>query len=264
MSDFQSVPHSYLDEYIRQQPYTLQKHLNRVKATDSPEQFGFYVASSAVYSSRLEGNRIDLDTYWKYRNSGINTSSKLYREIQDLIRAYEFARQNDLTQASALTAHSLLSATIFEEEPQHQGSIRKQNVNIYAGPTLVYEAADYTIVQSEVDKLFADVQVLLTRTLPIDEVFYYAALLHLRIAQIHPFADGNGRVARLVEKWFLSQQLGNKAWFIQSEFMYYKRQAAYYKNINLAPSYTTLEQRHCLPFLLMLPGALREKGVYKN
>lgn len=230
-----------------------------MKATDSSEQFGFYVASSAVYSSRLEGNRIDLDTYWKYRSSGINTSSKSYREIQDLIRAYEFARRNELTQANALMAHSLLSATIFEEEPQHKGSIRKQNVNIYAGPTLVYEAADHTIVQSEVDKLFADVQSLLSRTLSIDEVFYYASWLHLRLAQIHPFADGNGRTARLVEKWFLSDQLGDKAWFIQSEFMYFKRQSAYYKNINLGPSYTKLEQRHCLPFLLMLPGALREK-----
>lgn len=259
MSEFQSISADYLEDYLGQQPYTLQKHLNRIKATDSPEQFRFYVASSAVYSSRLEGNRIDLDTYWKYRSSGINLSSKSYREIQDLIQAYDFARRNDLAQANMLTAHGLLSATIFEEEPQHAGHVRTQNVNIYSGPTLVYEAADKGIVQAEVDKLFADVALLLNRALTIDEVFYYAAMLHLRVAQIHPFADGNGRAARLVEKWFLARHLGEKAWFIQSELMYYKRQAAYYRNINLGPSYTRLEQRHYVPFLLMLPGALREK-----
>lgn len=259
MYAFQSVTAEYLDDYLRQQRYTLRKHVNRIRTTDSPEQFGFYVASSAVYSSRLEGNRIDLDTYWKYRNSGVNVSSKSYREIQDLIRAYEFARRNDLNLANVLTAHGLLSQTIFEEEPEHSGQVRTRNVNIYSGPTLIYEAADKAIVQTEMDKLFSDVNSLLSQTLTIDEVFYYASMLHLRVAQIHPFADGNGRAARLIEKWFLSRHAGEKMWFIQSELMYYKRQAAYYQTINLGPSYFTLEQRHCLPFLLMLPGALREK-----
>ncbi len=259
MNTFLSITADFLDDYLRQQPYTLQKHVNRVKKTGSSEQFGVYVTSSAVYSSRLEGNPIDLDTYWKYRNSGVNLSSKSYQEIHDLIRAYEFAHQNDLNLANVLTSHGLLSRTMFEEEPEHSGRIRMQNVNIFSGPTLIYEAADKSIVQTEIDKLFTDVSLLLSRTLPIDEVFYYAAMLHLHVAQIHPFADGNGRVARLVEKWFLARHLGERAWFIQSELMYYKRQAAYYRNINLGQSYVTLEQRHCLPFLLMLPGALREK-----
>lgn len=176
-----------------------------------------------------------------------------------MIQAYEFARQHDLTSANTLTAHGLLSATIFEEEPEYQGHIRTQNVNIYSGPTLIYEAADKAFVQTETDKLFADVNLLLSRTLTINEVFYYAAMLHLRLAQIHPFADGNGRTARLMEKWFLARHLGEKAWLIQSERMYYKRQAAYYQNINVGSSYTALEQHHSVPFLLMLPGALREK-----
>jgi Fic family protein len=33
-------------------------------------------------------------------------------------------------------------------------------------------------------------------------------LIHLRLAQIHPFRDGNGRAARLIEKWFVAEKLG--------------------------------------------------------
>jgi Fic family protein len=28
---------------------------------------------------------------------------------------------------------------------------------------------------------------------------------------------GNGRTARLLEKWFLAEKLGAKAWFVESE-----------------------------------------------
>ena len=47
-------------------------------------------------------------------------------------------------------------------------------------------------------------------------------MIHLLFVKIHPWNDGNGRSARLIEKWFIAQKLGDKAWFIQSEKNYYK------------------------------------------
>ena len=49
------------------------------------------------------------------------------------------------------------------------------------------------------------------RDLGVEARFYPAALLHRGLAKIHPFEDGNGRVARLLEKGFLSEQRGTKA-----------------------------------------------------
>jgi len=108
--------------------------------------------------------------------------------------------------------------------------------------------------------LIADINVLTEQDLNHNEVFYFAAQIHLRVAQIHPFADGNGRMARLLEKWFLSQMLGDVAWYIQSERNYQRRLTAYYKNIHLGDRYETVRDDRSLPFLLMLPWSLRLKA----
>ncbi len=68
--------------------------------------------------------------------------------------------------------------------------------------------------------------------LSIDEPFYYASFIHLVFVNIHPFNDGNGRAARLLEKWFLADHLGEKAWYIKSEKYFYHHVNEYYKNLN--------------------------------
>ena len=42
------------------------------------------------------------------------------------------------------------------------------------------------------------IDLLLKNELTVDEVFYYAAYIHLVFVNIHPFVDGNGRATRLI------------------------------------------------------------------
>ena len=66
-----------------------------------------------------------------------------------------------------------------------------------------YVACEPHKVKEEWDKLFHDVKLLLKAELTIEEIFYYAAFIHLIFLKIHPLQDGNGRTARLIKKWFL-------------------------------------------------------------
>jgi Fic family protein len=77
--------------------------------------------------------------------------------------------------------------------------------------------------------------------------------------KIHPFQDGNGRTARLLEKWFLLEKLGDKATAVQLEKNYFLNVSDYYKNIKkLGIEYEVLDYRKSLDFLLMTVQSLDE------
>lgn len=97
---------------------------------------------------------------------------------------------------------------------------------------------------------------MLNGELKVEEAFY-ASLIHLVFVKIHPFNDGNGRTARLLEKWFLASQLGEKAGYIPSELYYYNSLKAYYLNLaRIGLFYEQLKYQKGIPFLLMLPQSL--------
>ena len=121
-----------------------------------------------------------------------------------------------------------------------------------------------TVKRAEMKKFFHDVALLLKEELTTEEVFFYASMIHLVLVKIHPWNDGNGRTARLTEKWFLAEKLGEKAWFVQSEKYYYGQHQTYYKNIRLLGlEYPVLDYKQALPFLLMLPNAVFKETLMK-
>ena len=104
---------------------------------------------------------------------------------------------------------------------------------------------------------FEELSTLVNEKLTQEEVFYFASLTHLRFVHIHPFRDGNGRTARLLEKWFISEKLGKSFWEIPSEEYYKNNQQKYYNTINLGVNFYELNYDKCLPFLEMLPNCLK-------
>jgi Fic family protein len=106
-------------------------------------------------------------------------------------------------------------------------------------------------------EVFEDVKSLKQQSQDVASVFYYASLLHLVFVHIHAFQVGNGRAARLLEKWFLASYLGKRAWQIPSEQCYKEHRAEYYKNIKIGLNYYDLNYDLCLPFLTILVNSLR-------
>ena len=222
----------------------------------SSDTFSFYTSVSSVYSSKIEGEDIELDSYVKYKKFGIEFLPDYTKKIDDLYSAYTYAHSHDLNEANISYAHKMLSKHIVAAH--YQGEIRNQNMYVTTPDGRIeYVAAAPDMVRTEMDKLHNDISVLIKEDLSIEQVFFFASWIHLVFVKIHPWNDGNGRSARLIEKWFLAQKLGAKAWFIESEKHYYENHHTYYKNIRaLGIEYSELDYTHALPFLLMLPNSL--------
>jgi len=252
------LPTTLLAEYMHHLPITMQQAFDSLHDAEiSTDTFSFYTSVSSVYSSKIEGEQIELDSYIKHKKLGIEFLPDYTKKIDDLYDAYTFAKTNKLTPDSIEAAHKLLTKHILAEPLQ--GKFRNQNMYVSTPDGKIeYVAASPFEVQSEMEKFYADIELLLKPELnSIQEVFFFAALIHLVFVKIHPFNDGNGRAARLIEKWFLAQKLGEKAWFLPSERHYYQNHQTYYKNLRLLGiEYVELDYSKALPFLLLLPNSL--------
>ena len=223
----------------------------------STDTFSFYTSVSAMASSKIEGETLEIDSYIKHRMLDIEYVKDLVEKPNDLYEAYLFAQNNKLSQPNFLKAHSIISSHLLHAAKR--GKYRKVNMLVMEHQTfnIQFEAALWTDVEPLMKQFWLDVNQLIKQTLSITEVFYYAAFIHLVFVNIHPFEDGNGRAGRLLEKWFIAQKLGEKAWYLQSELNYYRHVNDYYKNLNkLGLFYEQLDFSKALPFLLMLPKSL--------
>ncbi len=247
----------YFEAYKKQLNFNIEeaftKLLNKAQNIDD---FEFYLANAAVHSSNIEGNTVSFDTYLKATEHNLHLKTKEIKEIEDLIKAYQFAQQNNITLQNILKAHEIITTSILLKK--ERGKIRKVQVGVRSEGRLIYLAIEPEFVKVALEKLFEDIAVLLASKLTIEEVFYYAAYIHLVFVNIHPFIDGNGRTTRLLEKWFLAKMLGEKAWFITSEKNYWNNRPSYYKNLQLGVNYYEVKYEKSIPFFLMLPNALKD------
>jgi Fic family protein len=255
--DLKILPTDLSDQYKQSFPEKAKESFENLKDAEiSTDSFSFYVSVSSVYSSKIEGEEIELDSYIKHKRFGIQFAPDYTKKIDDLYSAYSFAQKNALNFNNFSEVHRLVSKHILVN--YLQGIIRTQNMYVITKDgNIDYVAASPSIVKSELELLFNDINILLKSDLSFEEVFFFASLIHLVFVKIHPWNDGNGRSARLLEKWFIASHLGEKSWFIQSEKNYYQQHKSYYNNIRkLGLEYSELNYSQALPFLLMLPNSL--------
>lgn len=255
------LPTDLLEQYVSSLNVSKKQELENLNDSElSIETFSFYTSVSAVFSSKIEGEHIELDSYIKHKRFGIQYQPDYTRKIDDLYEAYVFAQKNTLNSKNIAWAHEQITKHILKKS--QQGKIRVSNMFVITKDGKIeYVACSPDKVTSEIEKLYKDIELLLKAKLSFSEVLYFASMIHLVFVKIHPFDDGNGRTARLLEKWFMAHKLGSNAWFVQSERNYYDHHQTYYTNIRLLGiDYEELNYKEAMPFLQMLPNAINYQG----
>lgn len=263
MQDLAYIPKGYFDTYNKKtgsKANTCFQNLKKRKP--SADDFSHYITASAVASAQIEGSTLDLNSFFFTRENFQNNKEVI--EIENLIEAYQFARSHEFSADGLLECHKILSHSFSNISKSQKGKYRKTQVGIRGFYGLVYVASEPKSVKKETEKLFEDVEALLQEKLSFNQTLYYAAFIHFLFAKIHPFADGNGRAARLLEKWFLAEKLGKTAWSIPAEKYYWDNRAAYYDKLDTGLDYLiTLENlQKAVPFLQMLPKAVCYRPKY--
>ncbi len=155
--------------------------------------------TNMIYESNsIEGNSLTLRETDLVLAQGITISGKPLKdhiEAINLEKAWEHvktlaAKASQLTDTDLLSIHRIVLTRV---EDQYAGSYRSGAVRI-SGSLLVPPNA--VKVPELMEQLFAEVAAI---TDPLSK----AAALHHGITRIHPFADGNGRSARLAMNFIL-------------------------------------------------------------
>lgn len=216
--------------------------------------FKFMLSAAALYSSNIEGNSLNLNSFLNSQMQPKKLRPKEAKEVEDLLEAYSYSRNHTLNEKNMLKAHSLLSRDFVNTS--RQGIYRNEPVGVFSNSGLVYLAVEPQFVKSEMKLLFDVVGTLLDVKMAPDEAFFWASWLHLMMVLIHPFSDGNGRISRLCEKWFLREKLGELMLLLPSEEYYFKERPRYYESLKLGVNYWEADCALAMDFLQILPESL--------
>ncbi|MEO1518862.1 MAG: Fic family protein [Bacteroidota bacterium] len=252
------VPTLLLEEFKTRIDFDPLLQLTAKAKEDIPfDYFSFYTSVSSVYSSKIEGENIEADSYLKHKFLHVQYEADYTKKADDLFEAYSFANAKKLSQKNVLKAHAILSQNLLS--PGQRGRIRTNPMFVLnEDDRIEYVACGAEGLAEEMKQLFKDVKKLRKADLSATEVFYYASFIHLIFLKIHPLQDGNGRTARLIEKWFLKEKIGDKAISVELEKNYYKNKQLYYRNIRaIGLEYENLDCSKALDFLRMTIQSLR-------
>lgn len=159
------------------------------------EQFGVEMTYN---SNAIEGNRLSLKETYLVISHGITVKGKPLKdhlEAKDHNEAlnylYNLVEHNKKQTFSGVLIRSLQQLVVKETEPKSAGSYRTGNVAITGSSHKPPEAHEVPQLISELVSWVTSHQ---KKLHPVE----IAAIVHHKLAHIHPFDDGNGRTARLV------------------------------------------------------------------
>ncbi|HEX6790178.1 MAG TPA: Fic family protein [Candidatus Krumholzibacteria bacterium] len=165
-----------------------------------------YLIKGALASTAIEGNTLTEEEVSKHLDKKLDLpKSKEYlaREVDNILNACKKIGEEvlrgdnlDLTTSRIKQLNRLVLDGVPVEEGVSPGEIREGSVTV--GRYLGAPAQDCDYLLNRLCDLLKDIQQR-NELGPIPTAIVSAIIAHLYLAWIHPFGDGNGRTARLME-----------------------------------------------------------------
>lgn len=153
-------------------------------------------------SNAIEGNTLSESETKILLEDGLTIGGKPLRDTYEALghaKSYDYMfaiiQNRSITENDVLTMHKL-----FYEQ------IDAESAGVYRTSKVIITGSKYPVchpseIQSKMDQMFHWIQTKRSQYHPVE----FAAQLHLRFVTIHPFVDGNGRIARLLMNTSLLQ-----------------------------------------------------------
>lgn len=98
LMDFKILTEKLLEGYTKAVKESPSGKIDKSKKLEMPvDYFQFYKSVSSVYSSKIEGEDIDFDSYFKHKFLKVKFKPDYTRKADDLYGAYDFIDNNNLT-----------------------------------------------------------------------------------------------------------------------------------------------------------------------
>lgn len=182
----------------------LKKTIDKARPFEQPlliQLQNYYRVGLTYTSNALEGNTLTISETKVLLEDGLTVGGKPLRDTIETLghaKAFDFMfsllRRRTITESDILKMHRLFYNDIDNE---NAGSYRKQSVFVTGSEYSVSAVKNIETDMAELVKWIdkrADYH-------PVE----FSALLHKRFVFIHPFIDGNGRLARLLMNCALIQ-----------------------------------------------------------
>ena len=181
---------------IDETKYAIDKY-RPLTAAESVQLDAYFRIGTTYTSNALEGNSLTLTETKVLLEDGITIGGKPIRDCYEAAghaQAYDF-----MLKAARSVPFSLSEDVILQLHKLFYNKIDSENAGIYRKDRVFISGTEYLPpLPEEVPALMRSFIASINEKWNVEHPIVLAALAHKRLADIHPFIDGNGRTARLL------------------------------------------------------------------
>ncbi len=217
--------------------------------------------TESLASARIEGNHTTIADYVQDKIEGKQNSqahieiSNIEECIQLINQEFEANPDYKISEFFIKQLHGVLTQNLTSEGSHTPGAYRSHNVKITGSkhtPPEFFNVPDY------MTELFD----FINKEDPVQASLLKVAIAHHRFVWIHPFDNGNGRIARLLTYAMLRQYGFFKVYFLNPAAVFCQDREGYINGLELADSGN--DENIKLWCNYVLDGLLRESSKIKK